>query len=229
MKAISIRLASCPGASFALSQMLELCTDSMLAGMDLDKETSTLYVVNHAQGGSCIETFQLELTTKTLTYIQTIKHPLLHAPNSIESVGGGRLYVTNDHMFRARASPVLSKIETFSGLPGGTVVHFDINTQENSEVVARVPFANGIAKVNATTLAVASSSKAGVYLYEMQPDHSLKFKDWFRTPAAVDNLSVSDRLQCGNRSKLIRFHISGRFRGHTVDGGSPFGTRTVEG
>ncbi|KAF2438799.1 calcium-dependent phosphotriesterase [Karstenula rhodostoma CBS 690.94] len=185
-------------------------------GMDLDKETSTLYVASHAQSGSCIEVFQLHATAMTLTYVKTITHRLLHAPNSIESVGGGRLYVTNDHMFRARVAPVLSKMETFSGLPGGTVVHIDLNRPEGAKVVARVPFANGIARLNATTLAVASSSRAGVYLYDVQSDHSLEFKDWFRTPAAVDNLSVNSQgtlFMAGHPSALELIKVSkGRSR-----------------
>jgi arylesterase/paraoxonase len=179
-------------------------------GMDLDGKT--LFVVNHAQIGSCIEEFQLEVATKTLNHIRTIVHPLLHAPNSIESVAGGSLYVTNDHMFRSRISPILSKLETFSGLPGGTVVYIDVNTQPpTAKVVARVPFANGIAKLNSTTLAVASTSKAGVYLYDIQPDHSLVFRSWFRTPAAVDNLSVDSEgtlLMAGHPSAFDLMKVS---------------------
>jgi arylesterase/paraoxonase len=178
-------------------------------GMDLHKKT--LFVVNHAQSGSCIEVFQLEVATKTLNHIRTIVHPLLHAPNSIESVGLGRLYVTNDHMFRSRVSPILSKIETFSGLPGGTVVYIDLNEPEAAKVVARVPFANGIAKLNSTTLAVASSSKAGVYLYDVQSDYGLDFKSWFRTPAAVDNLSVDSEgtlLMAGHPSAFDLMKVS---------------------
>ncbi|KAL1612074.1 hypothetical protein SLS60_000297 [Paraconiothyrium brasiliense] len=159
-------------------------------GLELDKTTSTLYVVSHAQSGSCIEVFQLEVISKSLTYVRTIRHPLLHAPNSIETVGDGKLYVTNDHMFRSRVSPIMSKVETFSGLPGGTVVYIDLAEPEAARVVARVPFANGIARLNSTILAVASTSKAGVYFYDEQPDHSLAFKSYVRTPAAVDNLSV---------------------------------------
>ncbi|KAJ4357319.1 uncharacterized protein N0V89_001894 [Didymosphaeria variabile] len=84
-------------------------------GLELDKTTSTLYVASHAQSGSCIEVFQLEVMSKSLTHVRTIQHPLIHAPNSIESAGDGKIYVTNDHMFRARVSPIMSKIETFSG------------------------------------------------------------------------------------------------------------------
>ena len=98
-----------------------------MTGSELDTETSTLYAVSHAQAGSCIEVFQLEINAATLTHVRTIRHPLIHAPNSIHSLGNGRLYVTNDHMFVVREYGILSKIETFSGLPGGTVVYTDTN------------------------------------------------------------------------------------------------------
>ena len=180
-------------------------------GIELDPETSTLYAVSHAQAGSCIEIFQLSIKAATLTHVQTFRHPLIHAPNSIRSLGNSKLYVTNDHMFRARVSPLLAKVETFSGLPGGTVVYTDTQRPETTKIVARVPFANGIAELNSTTFAVASSSKAGVYLYEVQADHNLKFKSWFRTQAAVDNLSVDSDgtlLLSGHASALALMKVS---------------------
>lgn len=101
------------------------------------------------------------------------------------------MYVSNDHYIRAATSPLLSKIETFAGIPGGPVVYVDINKPEENKVVARVPFANGIARLNATTLVVASSSKPGVYLYEIGEDgKELSYKNYVRTPAGADNLSV---------------------------------------
>lgn len=180
-------------------------------GIELDPETSTLYAVSHAQAGSCIEIFQLSIKDATLTHVQTFRHPLLHAPNSIRSLGNGQLYVTNDHMFRARVSPLLAKVETFSGLPGGTVVYTDVKQPDTTKIVARVPFANGIAELNSTTFAVASSSKAGVYLYEVQANHDFKFKTWFRAPAAVDNLSVDSNgklLLSGHASALALMKVS---------------------
>lgn len=97
--------------------------------------------------------------------------------------------MTNDHYIRAATSPLLSKIETFSGAPGGSVVYIDTDMPQAAKVVARVPFANGVALLNATMLAVASSSKAGVYLFEIKADGALELRDVVRTPAAVDNLS----------------------------------------
>lgn len=184
-------------------------------GMEFEPETSTLYVVSHAQAGSCIEIFQLEINpdshAATLTHVKTFRHDLLHTPNSIHSLGNGRLLVTNDHMFRARVSPLLSKMETFSGLPGGSVVYTEVRNPESTKVVARVPFANGIAQLNSTTVAVASSSKAGVYMFQLQPNHDLTYKSWFRTPAAVDNLNVDSAgvlLMAGHPSALELMKVS---------------------
>lgn len=89
-----------------------------------------------------MEVFHLDVGGGRLVYARTIRHGLLRAPNSITAVGKGRLFVTNDHGFRAREWGVLSKVETFAGVPGGSVVFLDAGSLEG-KVVARVPFANG--------------------------------------------------------------------------------------
>lgn len=132
----------------------------------------------------------VDISTSTTTLVARLTHPLLHAPNSIGIIGKYELYVTNDHFVRAAASALLSKIETFSGAPGGTVVYVDTRFPKKAKVVARAPFANGIAFVNSSTLAVASSSKSGLYLFDIKNDHDLTLHSVVRTPAAVDNLSV---------------------------------------
>ncbi|KAF2643354.1 calcium-dependent phosphotriesterase [Massarina eburnea CBS 473.64] len=163
-------------------------------GLEFDSLTSTLYVVSHAQSGSCIEIFQLEILSATATHVRTFTHPLVHTPNSIHSLGEGKLFVTNDHYMRAAVSPLLSKVETFSGVPGGTVVFVDLKEPEESKIVARVPFANGITMLNQTTLAVGSTSKSGVYFYDVEPSsHALTFKRVVRTPSLVDNISVDSK------------------------------------
>ena len=108
----------------------------------MEGETGVLYVVSHAQRGSCVEVFQLDVGGARLVYVRTIRHGLLGAPNSITAVGKGKLFVTNDHGFRAREWPAMSKVETFAGWPGGRVVFLDAGSLEG-KVVARMPFANG--------------------------------------------------------------------------------------
>jgi arylesterase / paraoxonase len=159
-------------------------------GLDYEPEESALYVVNHATTGSVIDIFQLDLAAATATFVKTFKHPLIHAPNSIHALGHGRLYVTNDHFIRSEVSYLLSQAEMYLGLPGGTVVYTDTNDAESTKVVARVAFANGITMLNATTLAVASSTAPGVYLYEVQPDYNVTSRVYIRTDVSVDNLSV---------------------------------------
>ncbi len=161
-------------------------------GLDFDATTSTLYVVNHSRySGSAIEVFQVSVSAGTAKHIKTFKHSLIPAPNSVHSLGDGKLLVTNDHFMRAAVSPILSKIETFAAIPGGSVVYTNIHKPEETKTLARLAFANGIAMLNSTTVAVASTSKPAIYLYTMNPsDYSLVLNKYVRVPAAVDNLSV---------------------------------------
>ncbi|KAH7402692.1 hypothetical protein BKA66DRAFT_449298 [Pyrenochaeta sp. MPI-SDFR-AT-0127] len=167
-------------------------TDLHPLGIEFDASTSTLYVINHSRGsGSVIDVFQADVPRAVAKHVLTFKHPLIQTPNSIHSLGDGKLLITNDHYMRAAISPLLSKVETFAGIPGGTVVYTDIRNPQDTKVLAHVPFANGLVMLNSTTVAVASSSKAGVYLYTLNSDdHTLAFQKVVRTPAAADNLSV---------------------------------------
>lgn len=176
-------------------------------GISYDSSTSTLYAINHAPSSSVLEIFSLSLHTATATHIRTFSHPLLHAPNALHSLGNGKFYTTNDHYFPARLSPLLSKIETYSGAPGGSVVYIDTEISSPSpsptaKIVARLPFANGVARLNSTTLVVASSSKPGIYFYSITPDFGLIPKGYIRVNAAVDNLSVD-----GNGVLLMAGHL----------------------
>ncbi|KAI4956356.1 hypothetical protein J4E91_000567 [Alternaria rosae] len=161
-------------------------------GIEFDAATSTLYVVNHSRNsGNLIEVFQVSVRNAVARYVQTLKHPLIHTPNSIQSLGNGKLLVTNDHYIGALISPFISQVETFSGIPGGSVVYTDIHNPQDTKTLTHVPFANGIAMLNSTTVAVASSSTMGVNFYSFYPDTiSLYFRKYVRAPSTVDNLSV---------------------------------------
>ena len=159
-------------------------------GIEFEASSSTLYIVNHAQTGSVIEVFNLSIKSSTANHVRTIKHPLVYSPNSIVALGDGKIFFTNDHYFRARDFLLLSKVETFSGLPGGSVVFLDTNNPDSAKTLTQVPFANGIAMLNATTLVVGSSSKAGLYFFEITPEYGLISKGYIRTPSSVDNVSV---------------------------------------
>lgn len=159
-------------------------------GIEYDHTSLTLYVINHAPTGSVLEIFSITTSTATATHIRTLKHPFLHAPNSIHSLGNGKLFVSNDHFFPARNFRLLSKLETFSGLPGGTLVFIDVHDLSIARIVARVPFANGITMVNESVLAVVSTSLSGIYLFDVTPSFSLQNRRTIHTPPGIDNISV---------------------------------------
>ncbi|KAI1137267.1 hypothetical protein F5Y05DRAFT_388648 [Hypoxylon sp. FL0543] len=186
-------------------QGYEPLADFHTLGMTYDEKSSTLFVVNHRKDGPTIEAFKLDLTAFTAKHFRTVRHPLLHAPNAIALINGHELLVTNDHYFLSDKSRALSTLETYLGLPLGTVVHVDISSllqdpagTVEANVLTRVPFANGIAFLNETTLAVASTTRPGVYFYTFTKSESnssappiLSYKALVKYPYYVDNIHVS--------------------------------------
>ncbi|KAF4456754.1 Serum paraoxonase/lactonase 3 [Fusarium austroafricanum] len=161
-------------------------------GMAFDLKSSTLFVASHAQAGSRVEHFTFDIASLTATYVQTIQHPLLNGPNSIAIINEHEFYVTNDHYILKKDSFLFSNLETYLGTPTGTVVHVNLKDSEiNAKVVARVPFANGIEIINSSTVAVASSSRAGVYLFNTPNATTFKQTSKIRLPFLPDNLSTS--------------------------------------
>lgn len=186
-------------------------------GLAFDTSSSTLYAINHARSGSVLESFAIDLPSSTAKRVGTLQHELLHAPNAIHLLGNGKMLVTNDHYIRAAVSPLLSKIETFTAAPGGSVVYIDINNLARIKVVARLPFANGIAQVNESTVVVASSSRPGLYFYNLNSDTGdLTYKNFIRTPVGIDNLSLDGAgklLIAGHPFVLALTKVAqGRFR-----------------
>ncbi|KAF5987203.1 serum paraoxonase/lactonase 3 [Fusarium bulbicola] len=191
-------------------------SDFHTLGMAFDLETSNLFVVSHAVAGSRIELFNLDLGSLTASYIQTIQHPLINAPNSIASLNGQEFYVTNDHYITKKQSLVLSNLETYLGPPTGTVVQVCLKDSDiDVKVVAWVPFANGIEILNSSTVAVASSSRAAIYMFNTSDATTFKETSRIKLPFLPDNLSRSGaKLMIaghGNMPALAKFTQSRRF------------------
>jgi arylesterase / paraoxonase len=165
-------------------------------GIAFDAPSSTLFLTNHRRHGPRIEVFRLDLHAFTATYTRSITHPLLHGPNSIAVVDSQTLLVTNDHYFEIQHHPWAAQLETYLAPPLATVVEVHISDEQvEASVVAHLPFANGIAILNSTYLAVASSSQAAVQLYEysQNKDGHLTLTSRMKMPVPFfpDNLSVS--------------------------------------
>ncbi|CAF3522634.1 unnamed protein product [Fusarium graminearum] len=184
-------------------------------GLAFDQHTSNLFVTNHAQAGPRIEMFNLDIDSLTARYIQTIEHPLLHGPNSIEIINDHEFYVSNDHYITKRQSVLISNLETYLGTPTGTVVHVSLKESKvEAKVVARVPFANGIEILNSSTVAVASSSRAAVYFFDTPDPTTLKYNSKILLPFLPDNLSgYGDKLMIAGHAhmpSLVKFTHSRR-------------------
>jgi arylesterase/paraoxonase len=168
-------------------------------GMAYNETSSTLFVANNRHDGPRVDVFKLDFQASKAKHIRSIQHPLIHGPNSIVMMNSNEILVTNDHRFLMSKSRLLSQLETYLALPGGTVVHVDLSDPNTVDVniVAKVPFANGIEMLNDSTIAIASTSKRAVNLYTItrseQPGSppTLTYQSRFRVPYHVDNLSRS--------------------------------------
>ncbi|KAK7419081.1 hypothetical protein QQX98_003583 [Neonectria punicea] len=161
-------------------------------GLAYDAATAKLFVANHRTDGSRVDVFDLDLAADrpVAKHRRSIKHPLIHGPNSIALISSNELYVTNDHHFLARQHGFLSRIETYAGVPGGSVVYVD-HSADTARVVARLPFANGIEFLNETALAVSATSAASVHIYSVEATtHDITARSSFKVPFMPDNLSV---------------------------------------
>ncbi|KAF2425326.1 calcium-dependent phosphotriesterase [Tothia fuscella] len=150
----------------------------------------TLYVANHSPLGPTIEVFKVNKQVTCVVHERTISHDLLNTPNSIIPISDHEIYITNDHKWEVKEHRQMATLETYLSFPGGSVVYMNLHTNETFKV-ASLPFANGIAVINGTVLAVASTTTPSVNIYAID----LETKNITRTqkisvPFWVDNLSV---------------------------------------
>jgi arylesterase/paraoxonase len=159
-------------------------------GIGHKRNSRNLFVVNHDPDGPFIEQFKLSQDGKSATHIRTIKHALINAPNSVAPLSDTEILVTNDHYFTPEKSFILNKMETFLGPSLASVVHVNLKTNE-AEILARLPFANGVIPLNGTHLAVASTTTPGVFIYAMDINSkALTLQKKIRAPFFTDNLKV---------------------------------------
>jgi arylesterase/paraoxonase len=159
----------------------------------LHLSTNTLLAVNHGTSGSTVDQFHFSRLGNSATYIRSFSSDYLRAPNAVLQISNTEVLVTNDHFFTPLKSKWLNKIETYLGLPLGGVTYLDLKTGEATQI-ARIAFANGIALLNQTTVAVASSASAKILLYSLDKTSSpptLTHIESIPMPFWPDNLHVS--------------------------------------
>lgn len=167
-------------------------------GIEYHAPSKTMFVVNHASAASKIELYKLDVEQGEATLFASIQDSKIGAPNSIATISDTEFFVTNDHYFLARNSIPLAKIETYLGLPGASVAHIKLLPNGGTEIrtLARLPFANGIVLLNDSTIAVASSASASVFLYNLTHEEAgptLTLATKIPLPFIPDNLSVDSK------------------------------------
>ncbi|KAJ5368283.1 paraoxonase [Penicillium cataractarum] len=165
-------------------------------GIEYHESGSTLIVANHHFDGPRLEVFTLDIISNqpVARHLRTIIHPLITTPNSISAINAQEFFVSNDHFFKVQKNPILAKIETYGGLPLGNIVHMRLDDSSVSgKVVSRVPYPNGIALLNESTLAVAATSSAHVRLYNISSDKTLVLAETIKVPFMPDNVSADQK------------------------------------
>lgn len=159
-------------------------------GIEFWAPTNTLYVINHGMNISTIEKFSVDFSKSTATHVRSFAHALVNYPNSLALVGEDEFFVTNDHFIGARSSKTFAQVETYLAPPLASIVYVNMETRQVA-VSGRVAWANGVTMINSFTLAVASTSTPGVYLYSYDPDTKILINlTLIPLPFFPDNLST---------------------------------------
>ncbi|KAK1967205.1 calcium-dependent phosphotriesterase [Colletotrichum sublineola] len=166
-------------------------------GIEYHRGSGQLFVSNHHFDGPRVELFALETASQPpiARHIKTIIDPLIRSPNSIVALNEAEVFLTNDHLFRIKDHRILANLETYGGLPFGSIVHMHLHSNSSATLrfVARLPYANGVTLLNASTLAVASTSSCQVRLYQIRPDRTLELASKVDVPFMPDNLATDQR------------------------------------
>ncbi|KAK7514575.1 uncharacterized protein IWZ02DRAFT_444724 [Phyllosticta citriasiana] len=186
-------------------------TDFHPLGIEYHAPSGTLYITNHAAHGPTLEVLSYKpwsgFGRAVAKHVRTIRDPGIHTPNSLIPLSATSILLTNDHLFKVRFYRALAKAETQLALPGGNVVHVSLPAADapedapaNVTTLARgLPFCNGIALLNSSTVAVASTTRRSVSLYALTAPPagspawappSLSFRSEHHAPAFLDNLSA---------------------------------------
>lgn len=178
-------------------------------GTRFDAETARLYVVNHAREASAIEVFQLvkDASGVQATYLFTLQHPLAtHTPNSIATLPGNRLIITQDHFVSKRSPGVDQLIKTYKALlPASsaflaTPLAHALNTPLIADIASRLETLLGIRGGFVTLLewddrengsASSSSPRARVILSQIAFPNGLALTKSRNTLAIASTMSHS--------------------------------------
>ncbi len=188
-------------------------------GIEYHAPSNTLFIINHSPSGPTVELFRFYPSERAATHITTLRHPRLATPNSLAVLSSTEFLVTNDHYFHRRFNPFFALLETYLAFRGGSVIHVKLHPNIADGIKAasnlmQLPFANGIAHLNASTIAVASSSMNTVYLYSITQPASEDSPPYLEQLSSISLPFHPDNLSVDGSGKLL---IAGHPHGPTLE------------
>ncbi|GKZ17320.1 hypothetical protein AbraIFM66951_007541 [Aspergillus brasiliensis] len=187
-------------------------------------DRTRLFVVNHGRSGSTVEIMDIDYTEARATHILTVADGDINirTPNAVAPISYTQFYVTNDHYYPLKSSPLMSHLETWLSLRKGWVTLVDLSNPEiiDCKVVAKgIAFANGITLTpTGKQLLVASTSTNCVHIYDRDPTNNALSGncEMVRVSFPPDNLRFDFSLSVDDPTA---FDQDGRFlRGATASG-----------
>jgi arylesterase / paraoxonase len=145
-----------------------------------------LFVISHPAGGSRVLIYDVG-EGGALVHLETVSAPDIISPNDVAGVGPRQFYITNDTRF---GDTPLGYLESFLGLPLGTVAYFD---GETARIVAGGFISTNGINVNAAgdRVYVAAFLGREVRVFARQAsDGSLRRLASHRMPMGADNIEI---------------------------------------
>lgn len=138
-----------------------------------------LAIANCMSKTCCIEMAKLAYSTSeagsptlAATYLYSLEHPSITAPNAVVILSDKQVLFTNSFKYAPRRSLFLNTIEQFIAIPGGSVELLTYDTVQKrtvcNRVISGIALANGLAmNKDKNILAVASSTAHYVRIYHV--------------------------------------------------------------
>ncbi|TNN63003.1 Serum paraoxonase/arylesterase 2 [Liparis tanakae] len=154
--------------------------------VDPSDDAIYLFVVNHPQHKTQIELFKY-VDDRSLEYLKTIKHELLHSVNDLVAVGVDSFYATNDHYFTHEILKGL--VEPLLAQPWANVVYY---SPEEVKVVSEGYYmANGInISPDKKHIYVVDLFDHNVHVLERKEDNALVSMKTVHVGSLCDNVEV---------------------------------------
>lgn len=173
-------------------------------GIDIKKFDNIyiLAVVNHPTVDSTtIETFNIDLTHKEIRYFKTYSHPLFTTGNDVTILNPYEILMTEDFSSNSHG---FNSLTQYLRIATGSIVHFNMKTEEAKKLSTSLFYANGIAYDKAENTVFVSEMLGRKLTSFNWNGQELTKKKELALPHAIDNITLyKDSLLLSGHPKLL--------------------------